>query len=173
MDACAWGVTQDEAVVVMNGIWNGFSSGTLNMGSNLVGNSRPDMTPGLGSGKPAIGGNPDDGQNPTPNPTPPTPPSLPPSIDNDVVGESFAFVVDVDLWLDSSIFTYFEDGISAPNPTDLSGLVELAIVPYCTGFVVATGGLLSTDGTGSIPVEYAGTIAVSYTHLTLPTNSRV
>ena len=36
--------------------------------------------------------------------------------------------------------------------------MEMALVPYVTGFVVETGGLLSTDGTGSIPVEYGGTL---------------
>lgn len=138
MDACAWGVTQDEAIVVTNGIWLGFSSGTLNLGSNLVGNSRPDMS---GS-----------------TPTPPPGPALPPSIDDDLVGESFEFVVNVELNLSSSVFTYTEGGVSKPNPTDLSALLEQTIVPYCTGFIVATGGLLATDGTGSIPVEYNGSI---------------
>jgi len=138
MDACAWGVTQDEAIVVTNGIWLGFSSGTLNLGSNLVGNSRPDMS-----------GN---------TPTPPTPPALPPTIDNDLVGQSFEFVVNVELNLSSSVFTYTEGGVTKPNPTDLNALLEQTIVPYCTGFVVATGGLLATDGTGSIPVEYNGSI---------------
>jgi len=138
MDACTWGVTQDEAIVVTNGIWLGFSSGALNLGSNLVGNSRPDM-----SGD---------------TPVPPTGPTLPPTIDNDLVGQSFEFIVNVELNLSSSVFTYTESGVIKPNPTDLSALVEQAIVPYCTGFVVATGGLLDVDGTGSIPVEYNGSI---------------
>jgi len=147
MDACAWGVTQDEAIVVTNGIWLGFSSGTLNLGSNLVGNSRPDMT------RPTP-----ETPDPIPTPTPPTAPSPPPTIDNDLVGQSFEFVVKVELNLSSSVFTYAEGGVTKPNPTDLSGLVEQAIVPYCSGFIVATGGLLATDGTGSIPVEYNGSI---------------
>ena len=138
MDACAWGVTPDEAIVVTNGIWNGFSSGSLNMGSNLVGNSRPDMS-----------GN---------TPTPPAAPSAPPVIDNDMVGQSFSFIVNVNLNLSSSAFTYFSDGITPPNPADMEGLMEMALFPYVTGFIVETGGLLSTDGTGSIPSEYGGSI---------------
>lgn len=141
MDACTWGVTQDEAIVVTNGIWNGYSSGTLVMGNNLVGNSAPDM----------------DGNSPTPPPGA----SAPPSISDDLVGESFAFIIDVELSLDSNIFTYFEDGISSPNPTDLTGQIEESIVPYCTGFIVAAGGLLDTDGSGSIPVEYAGSLVTT------------
>ena len=65
------------------------------------------------------------------------------------------------LYLNASIFTYFEDGISNPNPTDMTGLVEGAIAAYCTGFIVETGGLLATDGTGSIPVEYNGSIVTA------------
>ena len=141
MDACAWGVTQDEAAVVTNGIFNGFSTGTIDIGSNLVGNSTPDLT----------------GNSPTPPPTP----SAPPSIINDVVIQNFAFIVDVNVSLSSEIFTYFEDGISAPlstDPDDYIAVSEGAIVPYCTGFIVATGGLLAADGDGSIPVDYLGTL---------------
>lgn len=142
MDACTWGVTREEALVVTNGIWLGFSTGTLAVGSNLVGNSRPNMGGG-GS------------------PTPPPGPDLPPSVDNDIVGESFEFVVEVDLWLDISTFTYFEGGVVSPNPTDSGVLLEQSIVPYCTGFVVEAGGLLETVGAGSIPVDYNGSIVTS------------
>ncbi len=138
MDACAWGVTPDEAIVVTNGIWLGFSSGTLNLGSNLVGNSRPDMSGGT--------------------PTPPPAPAPPPSIDGDLVGESFEFIVNIEFNLSSGVFTYTEGGVTRPNPTDFSVLQEQAIMPYCTGFIVSTGGLLDTGGTGSIPVEYNGSI---------------
>ena len=150
MDACSWGVTRDEALVVMNGVWLGFSSGTLNVGSNLVGNSTPDMT------RPTP-----DNPNPSPDPTPPVDPSDPPSIDDDLVGETFEFVVEVNLSLDASVFTYFNDGVVKPNPTDLNGLVEMAVVPYATGFIVEAGGLLTTDGTGSIPIDYNGSLVTA------------
>lgn len=157
MDACAWGVTKDESIVVMNGIWLGFSSGSVNIGDNLVGNSTPDMTPGLGAGIDAIGGNPEGGQNP-PVVTPPPGPSQPPTIDNDLVGQTFEFIVNVDMRLKASVFTYFEDGISKPNPVDMTGQVDMYIGPYVTGFIVATGGLLEVGGDGTIPLEYNGSI---------------
>ena len=141
MDACAWGVTQEEAALVTNGVWCGVDSGTLTVGNNLVGNSTPNLSGGA--------------------PTPPAGPSGPPSISNSSVGQNFALIVNVNLSLDSSIFTYFPDGISSPNPTDMTGLVEGAIVPYCTGFVVATGGLLSADGNGSIPSSYNGSLVTT------------
>ena len=143
MDACTWGVTQDEAIVVTNGIWRAFNTGTLQLNNNLAGNSTPDMTPG-GT-----------------NPTPPVGAGAPPSIVNGSIAQSFAFSVDVDLWIDASAFTYFPNGISTPNPTDLTGNVEQAIVPYCSGFIVAPGGLLATDGDGSIPLDYNGSIVTA------------
>ena len=157
MDACAWGVNQQEAIVVTNGIWLGFSTGTLSAGSNLVGNSRPDMSPGLGSGTDAVGGI-DAG---TPSPQPPTTPDPPPVIDDDLVGRSYEIDVDVFLYLDTSMFTYFDDGISTPNPTDMEANIEQAIVPYVEGFVVETGGLLETEGSGSLPSEYAGSLVTA------------
>lgn len=139
-DACTWGVTQEEAIVVMNGIWLGFSSGSLIVPENLSGNSRP-----------VVGG----------SPIPPSGPGVPPYISNDIVGQDVAYEVDVNLYLDASMFTYFADGISNPNPSDLTGLVEQAIVPYVTGFVVETGGLLEIGGTGTIPVEYGGSFVTA------------
>jgi len=138
MDACTWGVTPDEALVVTNGVWLGFSSGTLVIEDNLSGNSVPDLV-----------GN---------SPIPPTGPGLPPYIDNDLVGQSFEFRVNVELSLSSSAFTY---GTFPPNPEDMTGLVEGALATYVNGFVVETGGLLETGGTGSLPVEYVGSLLTS------------
>ena len=156
MDACAWGVTQGEAIVVTNGIWNGTSSGTLVIGSNLTGNSTPDMsapvpgdTVGPGGGKGSSG-----------SPTPPGSPAAPPSIVDDVVAESFALIVGSSVGMSSSVFTYFEDGVSTPIPEvqEFTGRVESSTVPYCSGLVVETGGLLSANGDGSVPLEYRGTL---------------
>lgn len=135
MDACTWGVTPEEAIVVMNGVWNGFSSGTLVLGDNLVGNSSPDMsaTPGA--------------------PTPPPGVAAPPSIANDVVGESFSFNVDIDLYLESSIFFYGDSPVRTSNPTDLTAQIDLTIIPHVGGLVVEPGGFVETTGTGSIPLE--------------------
>ena len=144
MDACTWGVSQDEALVVTNGIWIGFSSGTLSIGNNLVGNSSPDMTTGGGG-----------------SPTPPAPVAGPPQIDNDLVGQSFAFEVDVNMYLQAYAFTYNTDGVSPPPNTDFDIDAELALVPYVTGFIVAAGGLLETDDSGSIPLEYGGSLVTS------------
>ena len=137
MDACAWGVTQDEAIVVTDGIWIGDSSGTLNFGgNNLTGNSAPDLS-----------GN---------SPTPPPAADAPPSIDNDVVGGSYAFSVDVDLWLEVDQSINGRSGVFSPNPTDLSAALKMTIIPFVDGMVVTAGSVLETTGTGSIPLEYNG-----------------
>jgi len=320
MDACSWGVTSEEAIVVMNGVWNGFSSGTLSLGSNLVGNSTPDMgslvpnpkpsgitsasvsatgggyvdgtytgvsltsaeeitsgsilssgsgyadgtytgvslTSGSGAGATAtvqvVGGavtsvvitdkgqgytagdtlsaldtdlgglggagfsytvdtvgsgtgavatiqvvngevtnvvitdsgqdyavgdtlsatdaslggaggggfaytvNTVDERQTVPDaPTAPPGPEAPPSVTNDVVGQSFAFNVEVNLYLESGMFFYGADGISAPNPTfPETYLADMTLVPFVGGIVVEAGGLLETDGTGGIPLDNGG-----------------
>ena len=145
MDSCTWGVTQEEAIVVTDGIWIGFDSGTLDVGSNVVGNSTPNM----------------DRNNPDNPPTPPSDPDGPPGIIDSEVSENVFIVVNVDLWLDSSVFTYFEGGVTPPNPTDLDAKVETTIVPYVSGFVMAAGTLLAVDATGSIPLDYNGSIVAT------------
>ena len=137
MDACTWGVTPEEAIVVTNGVWNGFSDGTLVIGNNLTGNSTPTF----------------DGSDPS------TPPAVdaPPSISSDTVGQSFAFEVDISLRLDSSIFVYGEDGVSTPNPAlPETYSINMTLVPFVGGIVVTAGDLLETTGSGSIPLEYGG-----------------
>ena len=42
MDACSWGVSQEQAAFVTEGLWNGFSNGTVSLPSNVIGNSSPD-----------------------------------------------------------------------------------------------------------------------------------
>ena len=239
MDACSWGVTSEEAIVMMNGVWNGFSNGTLVLGDNLTGNSSPDMgtlvanpnlngvtsasnlsqgsgytdgvyegvslTSGSGTGATGtievVGGEvvsvniTDGGQGYTEGdtlsaldgdlgggggsgfgytvtgvderqtvpdaPTAPPGASAPPSITDDVVGQSFAFTVEVNLNLESYIFFYGEDGVIAPNPTDLTGAIDLTLIPWVGGLVVEAGGLVETTGTGSIPLDNDGLIVTT------------
>ena len=90
--------------------------------------------------------------------TPPTPPSAPPSISNDVVGQSFRFDVEVDLNLSASTVAPGVDGIVPVLPTDLSALREFTVTVFTSGAIVATGGLISTTGSGSIPTELGGSL---------------
>lgn len=135
MDACTWGATPEEALVVTNGIWLGFVNGTLSLGNNLVGNSRPDL----------------DGN----SPNPPSPPDDDPDVNDPEPRNDLRFRVDLNTALEVSVT---QQGPFEPNPTDFDALQELALVPYMLGFTVATGGLLETDGTGGIPVEYNGSL---------------
>ena len=232
MDACSWGVTQDEAIVVTNGVWTGYSSGTLSMGSNLVGNSTPvldtvpgtatplttpasganaiyanvavDSTSGSGTGmlvniEVVNGGastsdwivtvvNPGEGYEvgdtitinnstlqtldptvgtgdltttlTTGSVTPPPGPDAPPVIDDDIVGDSYSFSIDVHLALDTSMFSYFENPVVAPNPTDLTAKKEMTFIVFVAGAVVSAGDILETEGDGSIPVELSGALLV-------------
>ena len=140
MDACAWGVSKEESVVVTNGIWVGFSSGTLSVGNNLVGNSAPDM----GSGT-----------------TPPAAVDGPPTIDNDLVGRSFTFVVDIDMALDMQVTPLGNDGIVPVLPSDLNASIEMTEVVFVGGIIVAPGGVLETTASGGIPLSAGGTLIVA------------
>ena len=134
-------MTQEEAIVVTNGIWTGYSSGALALQGNLVGNSAPDLDGGAPTAPPAAGGE--------------------PFIADDVVGSSVSFVVNVDLNLSSSAFS-FGGGIgTAPNPTDLTANAEMSFIVFVGGVITQTGGLLETTGTGSIPLEYEGSLLIS------------
>ena len=141
MDACTWGVTQEEAIVVTNGIWTGYSSGTLALQDNLVGNSAPNLGGGAPTAPPGAGSE--------------------PSISDDVVGGSVSFVVNINLNLSSSAFTFGGGVGTAPNPTDLTANAEMSFIAFVSGVITETGGLLETTGTGGIPLEYDGSLLIS------------
>jgi len=146
MNACSWGVTADESLVVTDAVWTGNITGaTVDLGDNLTGNSRPDMT------RPTP-------ENPNPNPTPPQPPADAPSLDGGVVGRSYYTEVDVSLMLDSNVFFYGENGVVAEPlpPQDVN--VNQTLIVFVNGLVVEPGGVLETAGDGSIPLEYAGNL---------------
>jgi|14BtaG_2_1085337.scaffolds.fasta_scaffold00189_13 hypothetical protein len=141
MDATTWGVSRDESAFVTNGLWIGFSNGTLTIPSNLVGDSRPDM----GSGT--------------------QPPVAP--VSSAIVNEtsidsgSFSWNVDVELQFSCELKAYGNDGIVPVIPLDLSYNAYATMTCFAEGAVVAAGDLLATDGTGSVPLEYAGSLVVT------------
>lgn len=139
MDACTWGLGANEAIVATNGIWLGFSNGTVSIPNNLIGNSRPDM----GSGG-----------------LPPTPPDGPPTVDGETEVDqgSFAWVVEVAIATGVSIDMYGENGVKPVMPTDLNFLVPFTFTTWVTGFVATPGSLISAEGDGSLPLESNGSL---------------
>lgn len=133
MDACTWGLGANEALVSTNGVWIGFSNGTINIPSNLVGNSRPDM----GSGT-----------------LPPTGPGAPPSVggETSVDQGGFSWVVDVRVATSVSVGMYGENGVKPILPTDLNLAASLMFTVWCTGFTATPGSILATEPDGSIPL---------------------
>lgn len=155
MDACSWGVSTNEAAFVTNGIWIGFSNGSITLPSNVTGNSSPDMNgpvsgvnPGFGAGTPG-----------TPSPTPP-PAVVPPSVDNETSVDSgtFAFDVDVHIMTKVTAVTYGNDGVITPLPDDLTYNGYWTTTCFVTGFIVETGDLLATEAGGSIPTDLNGSL---------------
>lgn len=141
MDATSWGVTREEAAFVTNGLQIGFSNGTLTVPSNIVGDSQPDM----GSG------------------TQPPSSTVPAAINNEtnVDSGSFSWIVDVEFGFSCELIAYGNEGIVPVTPSDLSYNVYFTTTCFVEGLVVAAGDLLSTDGTGSVPLEYAGSLVVA------------
>ena len=141
MDATSWGVSSTESAFVTNGIWIGFSDGTVTIPSNLVGNSRPNM----GGGG-----------------APPTP-IVPPSIDDESGVDSGSFAWNVDVFMSTSIgmVAYGNDGVLPPPPSDLDVQTHQALTVFVEGLIVGAGEILSTGAGGSIPLDLAGSLIVA------------
>jgi hypothetical protein len=140
MDATTWGVSSTESVVATNGIWCGISNGSLTIGSNLVGNSVPNLSGGA--------------------PVPPVAPSTPPSVggETSVNAGALAWEVNIEIGIDLQKNFWGENGVFPAMPTDLDITVVPTLTVWCTGFVVQTGDLLATGPGGSIPIDYNGSL---------------
>lgn len=148
MDATTWNVDSNECVLVTSGLWLGFSDGTLSLGSNVVGDSRPTM---------------DEGGVPTP---PPGADTDPPSI----VGESNvsvgaqAWEVDVHIYTSVTATTYGEaDGVLPPIPDGDDATIDhhSTFMCYVKGYMTEPGSLGSPDGNGGIPISLRGTLILT------------
>ena len=138
MDATSWGVNQNEAAFVTNGIWIGFSNGTLTIPENLVGNSTPDMG---GGGQPPVA---------------PIPPAV--NDESSVDSGSLAWTVDVHMMLDAEMEAFGRDGIVSVLPSDLTYNTYFTTTCFVAGLITGPGDLLATGPDGSIPLDAAGNL---------------
>jgi len=155
MDATAWGVSSDRSALVTQGIWIGFSNGSVTIPSNVQGNSSPDMgaiSDGVHPGQPGIPGG---------EPSPP-PPEVPPSVEDETIVDSGPLSFDVTVDFSSSFVaeTLSEDGIQAGMPETGPVRANWTSTAYISGAIVAPGGLLSPDPDGGIPFDYNGNLIV-------------
>lgn len=139
MDACTWGVTEDECEVVFSGIWIGDSNGSVTLGSNLVGNSVPNLRGGESS---------------------PAPEVVTVVVENETSVDSgeLTWNVDIHLTAQASVLIYGSDGVTPIPPGDQEVSASFTLTVYVDGFVVEAGDLLAADQDGSIPVEYQGSL---------------
>lgn len=146
MDATTWGVSREESSLVTNGMWIGYSNGTVTIPENLVGNSQPDMTipPGQGG-----------------TPTSPTA-VVPPSVDNETAVDSgnLAWIVNVEINLSTQMVAFGNDGVVPILPSDLNVSTSFSFACYVDGIIVAPGDLLATESNGSIPLNAGGQLVV-------------
>ena len=147
MDATSWGVSNVESAFVTSGLWNGVSNGSVTIPENILGNSTPDMDASNGG---------------ISNPTPP-PVVVPPSVDGEdnVDSGTFAWYVDVNISFSAEAFTYTEDGIQRIPPEPQDVFAKWTTTVYVDGLIVETGGLLATNGDGSIPLDYNGSLVTN------------
>jgi hypothetical protein len=140
MDATSWGVSRTESAFVTNGVWIGFSDGTVNSPSNILGNSQPDMGGGT---------------------TPPTP-ITPPSIDDETNIDSGSFAWNVDVFFGTSVEMIANggDGVFPPPPSDETVQTSQTFTVFVEGLTVGPGDLLATSTGGSIPLDLAGSLVV-------------
>jgi len=141
MDGCAWGVTQESSGVVCTGVWTGESMGTYVPGSNIVGNATPNLEGGSS--------------------TAPSNTIVAPSITNDVIAQSFSFEVDVEIMLGGSVGLFGKDGVVPPSPVPAGCRYQSNFMVMVQGQTVTSGGLISPNGDGGIPVSAQGTLVVS------------
>jgi hypothetical protein len=139
MDATAWGVNDDGSALVTNGIWIGYSNGTVTVDHNLVGDSRPDMGGGI---------------------VPPVGPGNAPSVSGETVVDSgsYAFEVDVHFML-QDLATW----VAPSYPADASYVVQphLTFTVWCGGLTVTGGDVLDVGSNGTIPVDYLGSLVTA------------
>ena len=140
MDACAWGVTQEESGVVTVGIWTGESLGIYNPGVNVVGNATPSLDGGSS--------------------TPPANLLEPPTITDDVIAQSFAYQVDVEIQFAGWVDLYGNDGIVPPAFVPAEARYQGNLMITCGGQVVAPGGLLSPEGNGGVPISGGSSLLI-------------
>lgn len=164
MDATTWGVTGTESAFVTNGIWCGYSNGTVATPDNVVGNSIPTLQAGSDPLSTSSGA-----ATPPANPTIPAPPTI--SNETSVDNGAKAFVVKVDITMQSLLQPASATGIVSASSLvhqvwDHSTAARKGFTTFvvnCSGFTKTGGTILSADSNGSIPVEYAGTLVTTST----------
>jgi hypothetical protein len=154
MDAVQWGVTPEESALVTNGIWIGYSNGSIAIPDNVLGNSTVDIS---------VAGTDPTSTDPVGSTTGPD--NAPGTVNNptttnetSVDSGTFAFVVQVHLSAQSNLFTYSENGVRETWDGDGEAPIKTTFVVYCQGLEATTGSLLSPDSNGSIPFENNGSL---------------
>lgn len=141
MDATSWGVSATESAFVTNGVWIGFSDGTVVIPSNIKGNSRPDMGGGT---------------------LPPSAIVLPSIEDeNSVDSGSFSWTVDVFFNTSINMVAYGNDGVLPSPPEPETAQHYQAMTSFVEGLIVAPGDLLATTTGGSIPLDANGSLVIA------------
>jgi hypothetical protein len=131
MDACTWGVDQDGAAVITDGLWVGVSDGTLVLGDNTVGNPN--------AGAPT-------GEN---------------QIINETYVNSGEVIFNVDVNMTFQVLMQPSgggDGVYTPAPSTNHTNEYFTFTVWTTGIIYSPGSLVETTGTGGLPASNNGVL---------------
>ena len=139
MDACSWTADTNGAALAFNGIWIGNSNGSVTLPSNVVGDSRPDMSGGT-------------------NTTPPVGPGAPPSVSNETAVGSGALSFYVDVDISTQVSLDFVEANNKAAEASYTVNVFMTTTNWASGALTTAGSILATDYLGNIPVSYNGSL---------------
>lgn len=131
MDACTWGVDQDGAAVITDGLWVGVSDGTLVIGDNTVGNPN--------AGAPT-------GEN---------------QVINETYVNSGEVIFNVDVNMTFQVLMQPSgggDGVYTPAPSTNHTNEYFTFTVWTTGIIYGPGSLVETTGTGGLPASNNGVL---------------
>lgn len=144
-DATVWGVSPDQSIMAVTGIYLGDSVGRLIIdGDNVVGDSVPNMD---GTGAVPI--------------SPPTNVIRPPELENDVVPENVRYEVNVYMRFKASAAILSPNTLVPISSGNSQIRYQSNLQFFVAGLIVGPGDLVDTTGSGGIPVTNGGSLVVA------------
>ena len=141
MDATSWSLEPESSAMVTSAIWRSDMQGTVTIPDNIVGNATPNMdggeptAPGTGGGEPGTGGD------------------VP-------VGNSYRFVVNVNLSLQALVNFHGNDGIVPVPDSDNQVNIEATLSFGVDGYLAAPGSLVAGGYNGDVALDYNASVII-------------
>ena len=149
MDACAWGADAEGCAVVFNGLWTGWSNGTVVLGSNLYGVGTPVIPPKKAGAMFSLPINFSDD-----DPNAVTPPTV--EGETEISSGPLLFDIDIDFAFGASVMWYGNDGVIPILEPETLEAIEMTFTCWIDGQLTGPGSFYSPSSTGGLPVATNG-----------------